>query len=50
MLELKRTIVPYIYEYNKLIQLNELMFKELGSKYDENMRIIRILKQKVYFL
>lgn len=30
--------------YNKLIKLNEVMSKELGIKYDENMRIIRIKK------
>lgn len=28
--------------YNKLMELNELMCKELGIKYDENMKIIRI--------
>ncbi|WP_061996477.1 MerR family transcriptional regulator [Clostridium sp. ATCC 25772] len=30
--------------HNKLIELNEVMSKELGIKYDENMRIIRIRK------
>lgn len=30
--------------HNKLIKLNELMSNELGIKYDENMRIIRIKK------
>lgn len=28
--------------HNKLMELNELMCKELGIKYDENMKIIRI--------
>lgn len=30
--------------HNKLMELNELMCRELGIKYDENMKIIRLIK------